>query len=138
MFCSSWKPNDVRNEWRPSDFQSTCYDRKADKMSLPLSVIKHKFSCSVTCSLNSWKNQIKASFVSPSTIANVKGNTFWLPSWVIVVSKVSSYQLFKNVSSTWTMAYNIWNLRCMVWKTKKHVPKYSRMCQCHHQHSQEN
>ena len=65
---------------RPCPSQATSEDFNADKMAFPLLVIMQIFCCGMTCDHNMRKNQINASFVSPSTIAKAKGNMFRLPS----------------------------------------------------------
>jgi len=72
-------------KWRPSTSKPTCSDCKADNMFLLLSVIEHKFHYGVTCYHNNWNNYINVSFVSPSTIANIKRNILWFPSYAIDV-----------------------------------------------------
>jgi len=88
---------------RPCPFQATSGDFNVEKMVFPLSVIMQIFCCSMTCDRNRRKNQINATFVSPSTIAKGKGNMLWLSSWPIAVSKVPWYFPVKNVLLTWTI-----------------------------------
>ena len=76
---------------RPFASHSTYSYCSAANMPFPLFVIKQRFDCGVTYSLRSWKNHIKASFVSPSTIAKAKGNILRDSSWAIVVSNVPWY-----------------------------------------------
>jgi len=85
----------------PSASHCTSSNCRVANMPFPLSVMKQRFDCGVTCSLKSWTNHIKASFVSPSTIAKAKGNILRDPSWASDISNVPWYLPVRNVPSTW-------------------------------------
>ena len=90
-------------ETRSSLLHPTSSDCNVEIILVPLLAIMHKFGWGVTYCHNNWKNHIKASWVSPSTIANANGNMFRFTSWAIAVNNVPWYLPVRNVSSTCTM-----------------------------------
>ena len=100
-FDAIWRMQYTKTRSSPS--YPTSSDCNAEIILVPLSVIMHKFGWGVTHCHNNWKNQIKASQVSPSTIANANGNMFRFPSWAVAANNVPWYLPVRNVPSTCTM-----------------------------------